>query len=48
MPAGVIDGKLHTMLLTFSPIANSLRGVGWSGRGSRLRDVVTPEFRSRW
>jgi len=34
-------GKLHTMLLTLSPIATSLRGVGFSGRGSRLRDVVT-------
>jgi hypothetical protein len=36
-----IDGKLRTMLLTFSPIAISLRGVGFSGRGSRMRDVVT-------
>ena len=41
MPSGAMNGKLRTMLLTFSPIANSLRGVGWSGRGSRLRDVVT-------
>ena len=41
MPQGPIDGRLRTMLLTLSSIANSLRGVGFSGRGSRLRDVVT-------
>ena len=36
-----IGGTLCTMLLSLSPIAASLRGVGLSGRGSRLRDVVT-------
>ena len=41
MPTGRIDGKLRTMLLTSAPIANSLRGLGWTGRGSRRRDVVT-------
>ena len=34
-------GKLRTMLRTLTPIATSLRGVGFSGRGFRLRDVVT-------
>lgn len=41
MPDAAIDGKLRTMPLTPSPIATSLRGLGFSGRGSRLRDVVT-------
>ena len=41
MPGRPERGRLHTMLLTLSPIAISLRGVGFSGRGSRLRDVVT-------
>ena len=41
MPRRPDDGKLRIMLLTLSPIANSLRGVDSSGRGSRLRDVVT-------
>ena len=41
MPRPRIAAKLRTMLLTLSPIAISLRGVGSSARGSRLRDVVT-------
>jgi hypothetical protein len=47
MPGRRIAGTLRTMLLPLTPIAISLRGVGFSGRGSRLRDVVTrrPEWR---
>ena len=41
MPKRRDDGKLRIMLLTLTPIAISLRGLGFSGRGSRLRDVVT-------
>ena len=47
MPGGANGGKLRTMPFTPSPIAISLRGVGWSGKGFRLRDVVTrrPDWR---
>jgi hypothetical protein len=41
MPTRLLVGKLRTMLRTLTPIAASLRGMGFSGRGFRLRDVVT-------
>jgi hypothetical protein len=41
MPARPIAGTLRTMLLPTTQIATSLRGMGFTGRGARLRDVVT-------